>query len=1250
MHRVTYFPSEEPSENLALIEQPEAAVLYLTSVTSDISTLSYVLQENPDHPLNNKIRALLLNQLKSNAFIDHYLSTTAKNSKIIIVRFLGCRADWSYGFEQLYYWSTVKENRKLIILSGTYEQLIELNGLSNIDYNSSLLLAKLLKIGGFQNFRTFLNIINQLKQDNEIDTRNVKVTPISNPYKWDWREDKQNDKVGIIFYSSILNSGDTLFAKEIVNRLRDKGLCPRAIWISSLKDKGIQKDVIRIFRKEQVKAIACTTSFASVDVEETNYGKQIWDILNVPVFQLITSTKSKKLWQNSSRGIDSIDLSLQVALPELDGRITTKITAFKELESDNNNLASPIYKLYPENKSIDWTVGLINSWIRLKYKKNKELKIVIVLSNYPVKDGRIGNGVGLDTPESLLILLAHLESKGYETGDLTELVSHKDLMKLIINSRTNSNESQTNQALSYLPLNEYYKYWNELTINTRKRVSAKWGEPNKAFDLHNKSFTINGIQLGNIAILIQPSRGYTEDNYKEIHSAVLPPPHRYIAQYLWIKNCFKSDVIIHFGKHGTVEWLPGKSIGQGDSCFPQLLVPNIPHLYPFIVNDPGEGSQAKRRTQAVIIDHMTPPLGRATLTKDLGELESLLDEYYESLSFESDRTITLKTRLNRLIDDLALNKVISLDINEEYSKDDIYNNLDSYLCELKETQIRTGLHVFGKLPKLQKLKELALSIALSPSFYRPGLSQLLSNTINIDVDPWNDKEGEYISEIDKNKLQNLTKEKLYKVGDYITWINNQAMYIVEYHTEQLLGYKENILVTNKIINEFLKYINIMELDHNIEILRNDIIIKLIESPRNELISLTKGINGQRIASGPSGSPTKGNLKVLPTGKNFYSVDLRGLPTESAWDLGKRSAEKVLELYLLENGCNLKSIAISVWATSTMRNGGEDISQLLALIGISPVWDRNSRKLIDLEVIPLSVLNRPRVDATLRISGLFRDAFPNLIELVNKAQEMISSLNEPEEYNPYSHLIKQGEATGRIYGSAPEAYGTGLQELINLGNWDKEEELAQCYLQSSKWVYKDSSEPKEDLKGLQNTLKRIEVVIHNQDNREHDLLDSDDYYQFHGGLYSAVKYLSGKTPKSYFGDNSRISRPKVHNLYKEIDKVVRSRLLNEKWIEGMKDHGYKGAFEMSASLDYLFAYDATTDSVPEWCYSSILKVWLENESTYSFLIEQNPWALRDITERLLEAFNRGMWKASTTELDKVRDLLVKSERNIEESNF
>ncbi len=454
----------------------------------------------------------------------------------------------------------------------------------------------------------------------------------------------------------------------------------------------------------------------------------------------------------------------------------------------------------------------------------------------------------------------------------------------------------------------------------------------------------------------------------------------------------------------------------------------------------------------------------------------------------------------------------------------------------------------------------------------------------------------------------------------------------------------------------------------LEHVRQRLLPALLVCGEREKQGLLRGLEGGRIAAGPSGAPTRGRPDLLPTGRNFYSVDLRGLPTEAAWDLGRRSAELLLDLHRLEQGEELRNLALSVWGTATMRNGGEDIAQALALMGVRPVWDGPTRRMVDLEVIPLSLLGRPRVDVTLRISGLFRDAFPQLVGWINRACRLVAGLNEEEDANPLAAAARREGQWGRVFGSAPGAYGAGLQGLIDSGQWESRSDLASAFMNWSQWRYDGEMLPggggfsdgpgahaaaggglavQLDRSGLEQRLAQVQVVLHNQDNREHDLLDSDDYYQFQGGLSAAVEQLQGRAPALWFGDHSRSSRPRLHRLEKEFDKVLRSRLLNPRWIEAMQQHGYKGGFEMAASLDYLFAYDASTGRVPDWSYGALCSSWLSDERVLAFLRRHNPWALRDMAERLLEAQQRGLWQsASPEQLARLRQLVLESEGLIE----
>ncbi len=833
---------------------------------------------------------------------------------------------------------------------------------------------------------------------------------------------------------------------------------------------------------------------------------------------------------------------------------------------------------------------------------------------------------------------------------LNNLENSDDLMNELLSTRTNDPESNYKKPLTYLSLEKYLLWWDKLNYEAKEKIEARWGKPQEAIDLESNGFAIHGIKYGNIAILIQPSRGYDPDNLSDLHSPDLPPPHRYLAQYLWIRNHHKSNLVVHLGKHGSLEWLPGKSVGLSSNCAPHIALGAIPNIYPFIVNDPGEGSQAKRRSQAVIIDHLTPPLSRSELYGDLQHLESLLDEYFESNQFNSNRTKRVQDKIINILNHNnwpGINTELATNSNDQKDIDDFLNKVDSYLCEIKESQIRTGLHIFGESPGSNSMLDLFLSIVRAPTTNYIGITQKIAQIIELELDPWGDNEGDLVSTHDQLILKEHTNKNFRTIGDVVAWIEQQAKLILT----KLIKRKSNQIDPNNIPNDLIKplkqWLLSYENDLYFQYIISNVLTNLENSPKLEKDSFINAISGLRVNSGPSGAPSRGRPEVLPTGRNFYSVDLRGLPTESAWDLGRRSAINLLEIHLQDEGAPLTHLAMSVWGTSTMRNGGEDIAQLLYLMGIKPIWDGPSRRVVDLEIIPIEQLQRPRVDVTLRISGFFRDAFPQLICLVYKAHNLIGNLNELKGQNPLSESIKLDGVQPRIFGSAPGAYGAGLQALIDSGCWDSRADLVNAYLAWSQWSYDDSDEPSKDCDALKKCLKKVQVVLQNQDNKEHDILDSDDYYQFHGGLAAAVEELSGKIPKVLIGDHSRFSRPRIHSLEKEIDKVMRTRVLNPKWLEGVMNHGYKGAFEMGASIDYLFAYDASTRKVPNWCYSAICKNWLENQTIKEFLLIKNPWVLRDISERLLEASNRGLWtNIKESEKKLLKEIVLCSEGQIE----
>ena len=1240
MHRLASCPGLDPPEDVVLVEQPPAEVLFLTSAGTDLSCLAACLEHLEGW--TDRIRALSLSCLEHPAQLDHYLSSTAQQARLIAVRLLGSRGHWSYGLEQLRLWQQGAPERHLIILAGTADQNRDLHELGSCDPALADQLAALLREGGGDNIQVFLRALDAVLCGEPPDPASVVIQPLADPLPWDWK-DNPGPTVGVVLYRALFQAGDLRLAEALNEALRDQGLRPRLLWVSSLRDPAVQAGVADLMRQQQAELIIAGTAFASVQADQAGLGSPLWDELNCPVLQLLSSTRSRDSWLSSSQGLDPMDLSLQVVMPELDARITTRPAAFRSHHSGIGPLATAIPCLEPDGDGLSWIVEHSRRWIELRVTPASERRIAMVLANYPVRDGRVANGVGLDTPDSSVRMLHWLQDDGCWLGPDALPSSGDALMQRLLEGRTNAMEGHHRPPLDHLPLSLYSEWWGTLPEQARATIEQRWGAPEEACDLEpERGFPVHGIRFGHVVVLIQPDRGYDPDQIADLHSPDLPPPHRYLAQYLWLRQTHGTQVMLHVGKHGSAEWLPGKSVGLSNSCGPQLALGAIPHLYPFIVNDPGEGSQAKRRGHAVVLDHLTPPLGRAGLHGPLQRLEGLLDELVEVRQLGGERGAVLEKSVLQTLVELNWPGLPSLEetLDQPDKLDQCLDQAETYLCELKESQIRTGLHRYGVTPGGATAAELLIAVARAPRGSLPGLIQAMATKAGLSFDPWQQEDGDDLSAEDSDRLHDLGCQRLRRVGDGVAWLEEQALVLVKglIHGDP----------TDGLAFPFRQWS--ME-EPVLKQLRHELWPRLEACGLAEQQAFLKGIRGERIQAGPSGAPSRGRPDVLPTGRNFYSVDLRGLPTEAAWDLGRRSAEQLLDLHLLEQGEPLRHLALSVWGTATMRNGGEDIAQLLALIGVRPVWDGPTRRLVDLEVIPVRLLGRPRVDVVLRISGLFRDAFPQLISWVDQAQNMVALLDEPEADNPLAGITRLDGPQGRIYGSAPGAYGAGLQALIDSGAWESRGDLGEAFLQWSQWRYDGSSDPAQDRPALEAALSKVQVVLHNQDNREHDVLDSDDYYQFQGGLSAAVERVAGQRPDLWFGDHSRQERPRLHRLEKELDKVVRSRLLNPRWIHGMKAHGYKGAFEMGASLDYLFAYDAATDRVPDWCYGALCDEWLSNESTIDFLQRSNPWVLRDMAERLLEASNRGLWsKASNDQLDRLKELVSTSEAKIERGGF
>jgi cobaltochelatase CobN len=1262
MHRIAATPGgwNPDTEGVILIEQTPAPIVILTAADTEIQSLARAIDALPtDFP---QVRAVNLLQLQQQFSIDTYAEEVLAHAQIIVLRLLGGRSYWSYGLEVVQ--ETVsRTGASFIVLPGDDRPDPDLISHSTVPFTIVNQVWRYWIEGGIDNTKYLLRYLANTCLGSAYEVNSPQVVPRVGLY----RELNGTPKVGILFYRAHYLAGNTIVIDDLCKALCDRGLTPVPVFISSLRDPDAQADLLTYFLPKNqpgIEILLNTTSFSLASPEDAD-APELWKILDIPMLQVILSGGTIEQWNAQFRGLSPRDTAMNVALPEVDGRIITRAVSFKAVQTQHPILQTDVVTYQSVPDRIEFVATLAQNWVRLRQTKIVDRRVALILANYPTRDGRLANGVGLDTPESCVEILKAMQNAGYTIPEIPE--TGDQLIERLTQSITNDPEAKEFRKIEqFLSLETYQNDFATLPKEIQQQIHDRWQDHQPQSDL-----PIPGIQLGNVFVGIQPSRGYDLDPSLNYHAPDLEPTPAYLAFYQWIKQEFSAHAIVHVGKHGNLEWLPGKSVALSQTCYPEIALGALPHLYPFIVNDPGEGSQAKRRAQAVIIDHLTPPMTRAELYGGLHKLEAMIDEYYEALNLNPSRLSVIRDRITDLIQQENLDRDLTF---VSKSIDDLITNADRYLCELKEAQIRDGLHIFGQCPEGRQLRDLIVAIARHPQPGRLGLTRAIAQDWQLEFDP-----------LTADPAEPLTHQDWYTVGDAIEAIEAEAAQIVE----QLLARFENESQIcphpsplpegegTRVKGEERRVLAPFSCGRRVGdegnpsnssttecnwILKT--LIPALQNTCQELDYLLHSLNGNYVPAAPSGAPTRGRPEVLPTGRNFYSVDIRAIPTESAWQVGRNAAEAVVERYTQEHGDYPKTLGLSIWGTSTMRTGGDDFAEALALLGVQPVWEGISRRVVDFEILPLSILGRPRVDVTLRISGFFRDAFPNLIDLFDRAIAAIAALDEPADQNPLAAQVQQEtqswQATGltleqadrrsryRIFGSKPGAYGAGLQGLIEAQNWTDDQDLARAYINWSSYAYVSSSVAHSAPEAFENRLRDLQIVLHNQDNREHDLLDSDDYYQFQGGLTVAARSLQGKNPTTYFGDHTLPEQPKIRSLQEQIARVYRSRVINPKWIEGAMRHGYKGAFEMAATIDYLFAYDATARCVEDFMYEGVAQAYLLDETVQHFIQAKNPWALRDMAERLLEANQRGLWKeAKTSTLEQLRAIVLQAEGKIEE---
>ncbi|WP_375462221.1 cobaltochelatase subunit CobN [uncultured Enterovirga sp.] len=1325
--------------------QAPAEIVILSAADSELAGLAAILADRPAGAPGVALTNFL--QLGHPMSVDLYADRTLAKARFVLLRLLGGSGYWAYGIETL---RRVALQRRIpfACLPGDTRWDPDFAARGTLPEAEARALWRYFAEGGPDNMRAALAALDHALGEGPPPEP---ARPVPSAGFWPGPVPADDrPRAAILFYRALVQGGMTEPVAALAAALERRGIAAQPIFVTSLKDESSAATLRSCFAAAPPDIVLNATAFAvgtpagasrhsgaaqrnpepmeagqagsdPQGVQAVGSGFSLREPRNdgssaipgapdCPVLQVAFAATSEAAWRASPRGLSPRDLAMHVVLPEVDGRIFAGAVAFKEPAPDGVARAI-VSRSVPDR--IEAAADLAAAWVRLRRTPAAERRVALVVANYPNRDGRLANGVGLDTPASCAVLMEALREAGYRLDGAP--ADGPALMALLTAGPTNALVGRsTRQGGVRWPVEAYRAAYATLPAETRAAVEARWGDPEADPHVEAGDFRLALHRFGNLVLGVQPARGYNIDPKETYHAPDLAPPHHYLAVYLWLRQGFDAHAVVHVGKHGNLEWLPGKSTGLSAGCFPQAILGALPNIYPFIVNDPGEGMQAKRRSAAVIVDHLTPPLARAELHGDLVQLERLVDEYALAADLDPGRAAAIGRDILASASALRLDEDLG---GDAAGSDEMLRRLDAHLCDLKEMQIRDGLHVLGRSPEGTLLDDLLVALARLPrSELRPenaSLQRALAADFGLDgfdplgrdiAAPWTGRRPAL--------LAGVSEEPWRTAGDTVERIEMLATKLVRdvanpfaaagrepsprwgegrvrgttpseegappspgaprggvperRHAEEAGGAgclearaDDGVHASRRACGAPQQdAVSGMSWTHTRPVLdwiASDLRPRVARSGAAETAACLTALDGRFVAPGPSGAPTRGRPDVLPTGRNFFAVDVRAVPSEAAWRTGRAAAERLVERYWQEEGEWPRAIALSCWGTANMRTGGDDIAQAMALVGARPVWEPESGRVTGFQVIGLSELMRPRVDVTLRVSGLFRDAFPVQIDLFDSAIRAIAALDEPESDNPIAACIRVDaaslastgtgpeaafrQASARVFGSKPGAYGAGLQALIDEGGWGNRGDFAAAYLAWGGFAYGAGREGEEAGERLSANLARVDAVVQAQDNREHDVLDSDDYYQFMGGLSATVETLSGRAPPVFHLDTSRPEAPLARTLTEEVARVVRGRAANPKWIAGVMRHGYKGAFEIAATVDYLFGFAATTNAVRHHQFDQLFAAYLEDERVRDFMEEANPAALRETAGRFAEAIRRGLWQPRSNRAAEVLSDLV-----------
>ncbi len=1195
-------------------------------------------------------------------FLDHVLD----GARVVVIRVLGGRRGWQGGVDRL-----AERCRAagiaLIALGGEARPDAEMTALSTVPSGAVAQVGEYLQSGDVDNIEQMLRFLADtfLMEGFGFEApRGVGELGVYVPGRGDVTleealagRDPGAPVVGITFYRSHRLTGNTDFVDGLCAAIERAGGHPVAVWSYTLRRAHDQGRVAALeLLTGHVDALVTTMlatggsgrGDAAGDVDAGDGGSEeqmAWDAsaleaLGVPVIQALCVTMSRERWEEGGEGLLPIDAATQVAIPEFDGRIIGGPISFKERELEDSPVGVAVPRYVADAERCDRLAGLVLRHARLR-DSGARRRIAIVLTAFPTKHARIGMAVGLDTPASAIGLLHQLKADGIDVRDIP--ADGDALMHALIAAGGHDPEFLTDELLAAAPLRiavaDYLAWYGTLEPKLTDAMVAQWGEApgdryldRSATASPDGDLVVAGLELGDVVVLIQPPRGYGDDQVGIYHDPELAPAHHYMAAYRWLDHHWGADAIVHLGKHGTLEWLPGKMLALSASCAPDAALGSMPLVYPFVVNDPGEGAQAKRRAHAVVVDHLVPPMMRAESYDELADLEALMDEYARLEVLDPSKLPGLGAQIWEAIEKANLQEDLGID-GRPGDAGELVEHLDGYLCEVKDVQIKDGLHVLGVVPEGPHLRGLVAAIGRHGSGRVPGLRRAVAAAFGLDEPALVAAPGVKVEAGRSAELVARFPGTAYRGSDLLDRLEEaQHALLTELSEHDWDPALSAELCRSGLGRDDAGVVSALRFAAGQ-------IVPRLRQTTDEMTNVLGALRGRHVPAGPSGAPTRGRFDVLPTGRNFYSVDPRALPSELSYATGVKLADAVLERHVADAGALPEMVGLVAWGTAAMRTQGDDAAEVLALLGVRPTWHESSRRVTGLELVELEQLGRPRIDVTLRISGFFRDAFPHLVGLLDDAVTMVAALDEPDERNFVAKHARAeaarlaGEldeaeawrrATTRIFGSKPGTYGAGLSQLLETRDWRDDADLAAVYESWGGFAYGRGLGGVAAGPAMRACFEQIDVAVKNVDSREHDHLDSDDYYQYHGGMVATIRSLSGREPAAYLGDSSDPELVKVRTLAEETRRIFRARVANPHWIGSMVRHGFKGAAELAATVDYLFGYDATTDVASDWMYEQVAAKYLLDADVAAFMDQANPWAARGIAEKLLEAAERGMW--------------------------